>query len=139
MPNTEIYYDALQDMFHDPEGPVAEIMEGKAYNVENAMKSLLLIPGTGRIYTNWYYRDKQGRLRKGGSRPPHQASAPGEPPASDYGMLLNSIGHTMIDTESGIGADIGSSSPVSTYLELGTRYMAPRPFERPALDIGLAE
>lgn len=139
MANTEIYHNAIEELFHDPDGPIAEIMESKAYDVENAAKELLLLPSAGCVYTTRFYRDSQGRLRKGGPRVPHQASAPGQPPSSDTGHLLNSIGHEMVDTESGIGADIGSDLDYAGYLEHGTRYMEPRPFLAPALDIGLAE
>ncbi len=51
-------------------------------------------PGTGRIYTTefFYVETPDGyALRAGRPRTPHQASAPGEPPAVDSGDLRNSI------------------------------------------------
>jgi len=61
----------------------------------------------------------------------HRASAPGEPPASDTGNLVNSI-HTEYDaaTLTGrvvVGAEYG------LYLEYGTQHMEARPFMRRAL------
>lgn len=68
-------------------------------------------PKTGRIY----------RL-SGGQR--HQASAPGEPPATRTGRLARSVDyrvhgwHTMT---------VGQEAPYASFLELGTRRIAPRP------------
>lgn len=111
-------------------------LERRAYNVENDMKRLLRMHGGGRVYTRRFWRDKQGRLRMGGNRPPHQASAPGQPPATDTGRLLNSIYHVIEGVGSDLVAKIGSTVDYAEYLELGTRHMAPRPFERPALYSG---
>lgn len=116
----------LFDIVHDD-------LERRAYNVENFQKRLLRLHGTGRIYTTRFYRDKEGRLRKGGPRVPHQASAPGEPPAADTGQLLNSIHHKLDSDGDGQYAWIGTDLAIGTYLELGTRYMDPRPFLRPSL------
>lgn len=116
-------------------------LERRAYLVENAAKLLLATPPkSGRVYTQFYFtrirdvpRGTPGRLGVWGSRPPHQASAPGEPPASDYGLLLNSLHHVVGFDGEGPYTDIGSDLRYSVYLELGTRYMEPRPFLRPAL------
>ena len=81
----------------------------------------------------------------------HRASAPGEPPARDLGILTSSISHNV--TKQGlivigeIGPDIdviknksatrrgGNIDPeYGFYLEVGTRNMEPRPFLRPALN-----
>jgi hypothetical protein len=139
MASTQLNEGAIEALFHDPKGPVARIMEQKAYAVENAAKRLLLLPGNGRTYDTTFYRDSAGRLRKGRARVPHTASAPGEPPASDTGRLLTSIHHEMSDGPEGIEGRVGSDVEYAVYLELGTRDMLPRPFLRPALDIGLAE
>lgn len=74
-------------------------------------------PKTGRIYT-----------RRGIS---HQASAPGEPPASDTGRLVNSITTKYEpDKMSGI---VQFGTEYAPFLEFGTQTMEPRPFARPAL------
>lgn len=133
--SAELDNAAIEAMFHDPDGPIAEIIERDTIDVENEAKRLLLIPGSGRVYDTTFYRDKEGRLRKGPHRVPHQASAPGEPPASDTGHLLASVGHRMGVDEDGVYGEVGSDQNKAEYLELGTRYMEPRPFLRPALDV----
>lgn len=75
-------------------------------------------PKTGRIYT-----------RRGVS---HQASAPGEPPASDTGRLVNSIA-TNYEPDKLMGI-IQFGTEYAPFLEFGTQKMEPRPFARPALD-----
>lgn len=71
----------------------------------------------------------------------HQASSPGEPPASDTEDLKNSIGvalfgrgHTLF---AGISID-QSIVPRDKWesLEFGTRFMEPRPYLRPAQRTG---
>lgn len=61
----------------------------------------------------------------------HQASAAGEPPASDTGRLVNSI-ETKYSFEELAGV-VNVSVDYGAHLEFGTRNMAPRPFLRPAL------
>lgn len=121
MSRVEIFEDKIEEFFHDPTGAVAKIVEQDAYLVENEAKRLLLLPGSGRIY------------RRGGVV--HQASAPGEPAASDTGQLLNSVGHRMSEDANGVYAEVGTDVKHGAYTELGTRHMAPRPWLRPALDI----
>lgn len=112
---------------------VPQDIERRAFNVENKAKRLVASSGGGRLYTTRFWRDREGRLRRGGARPPHRASAPGSPPASDTGRLLASIHHEMVGAGQNIEAHIGTDVFYAIYLELGTRYMAPRPFLRPAL------
>lgn len=107
-------------------------LERRAYEVESTAKRLVRMQGTGRIYTTRFFR-KHGKLYAYGRRTPHQASAPGMPPASDTGRLLNSIHHVLGEDGEGQYAHIGSDLDYSLWLELGTRYMAPRPFLRPSL------
>lgn len=61
----------------------------------------------------------------------HQASAPGEPPASDIGKLVQSFDvipyptiHTVI---------ISNDAKYAAALEYGTQHIEPRPYMRPAL------
>jgi HK97 gp10 family phage protein len=61
----------------------------------------------------------------------HQASAPGQPPASDTGRLVNSI-VTSYDIEQ-LSGTVQAGTEYAPYLEYGTAKMAPRPFMRPAL------
>lgn len=62
----------------------------------------------------------------------HVASAPGQPPATDTGILASSIHTTFSDD--GLTAIVGSPLDIATYLEYGTSHMAARPFIEPALD-----
>lgn len=123
--------DGALDAFLDE--VVERDIERRAYNVENTAKRLVAMHGGGRVYDTRFFRDREGRLRRGGRRVPHQASAPGQPPASDTGRLMASIHHEMLGAGQGVEARIGSDVNYALFLELGTRYMAPRPFLRPAL------
>lgn len=136
----ELNDDGILALFRDRQGPVGVIIEQKAYAVEAAAKALLLIPGSGRMYDGILTFRRNGKVYSnfstGGSHG-HRASAPGEPPASETGALLASISHK-VDVADTVFATIGSDKEYSIYLELGTRFMEPRPFLRPALDIGIA-
>lgn len=61
----------------------------------------------------------------------HQASAPGEAPATDTGRLANSI---EFDQVGPLTATVGSRLIYALYLEYGTSRMAPRPYFRPAVE-----
>lgn len=73
---------------------------------------------------------KSGRVYNRGKRS-HQASAPGEAPANDYGFLASNIKAELADKNT---ANLRSNAPYSIHLEYGTRKMAARPFLRPAGD-----
>ena len=62
----------------------------------------------------------------------HRSSAPGEPPASDTGYLVNNIKRKM-DMDK-LGGEVRSRANYSKYLEYGTSKMMPRPFMFPALE-----
>lgn len=81
-----------------------------------AISLVLNTPKTGRVYQ-----------RRGVQ---HQASAPGEPFASDTGATVNSI-QAIVD-EQKLEAYIATNEN-GRRLELGTQKMEPRPFLRPAL------
>lgn len=86
--------------------------------VRNEAISLILdTPKTGRIYRR---RSVE-----------HQASAPGESPASDTGRLVNSI-RTGYDMNALVGT-VTASTAYAAALEYGTARMAARPYLRPAL------
>lgn len=59
-------------------------------------------------------------------------SRPGENPKRLTGKLANSIGYKV--DEKGFSLTIGSSSPVASFLQLGTKFMKPRPFLSMAYD-----
>lgn len=62
----------------------------------------------------------------------HQASAPGEPPASRTGNLLNSFQIQVTETATMVTVSVGNTARYANFLEFGTRKMAARPFMRPA-------
>jgi hypothetical protein len=74
--------------------------------------------------------EKTGRIYKRRSIV-HQASAPGEAPASDTGRLVNSI-HVLLE---GAGSAIMRVATLyAMMLEAGTSKMAPRPAAVPAME-----
>lgn len=73
---------------------------------------------------------KSGRIyrRRGVT---HQASAPGEAPASDHGTLV--AGRKIDLFEAYLRARLTFTAKHAKFLEFGTRRMEPRPFARRAL------
>jgi len=71
-------------------------------------------PGSGRIYGT------------------HQASAPGQPPAVDTGVLRNSIDFEVLEAEQKVR--VGSGVDYAPLLEFGTPRILPRPFMRAAFE-----
>lgn len=89
------------------------------HDVRNEMLRLILrTTKSGRVY------------RRRGVE--HQASAPGEPPASDLGDLVRSISPPTPHPDR-LTVTITVSSAHARPLEYGTRHMAARPFARPAV------
>lgn len=82
----------------------------------DSVKSIQRGSKTGRIY------------KKGGVF--HQASAPGESPASDTGRLAGDI--DIINK--GLTATVGTALEYGRFLEHGTMRIAERPWLRPAID-----
>lgn len=62
----------------------------------------------------------------------HQASAPGQAPATDTGGLVNSINWRTFNR--GLSAEVGSNIFYAHFLEEGTSKMAPRPWLQPAYE-----
>lgn len=99
----------------------AEALRDGADDVAARAQELILDPPkTGRIYD------------RGEGFGTHQASAPGEAPASDTGKLANEIGVDRVDLAR-LRVAIFSSAKYSAFLEFGTSRMEPRPFLRRAL------
>ena len=61
----------------------------------------------------------------------HVASAPGEAPATDTGTLASSIAYRRV---ADLTAEIESRLDYATYLEFGTRSIAPRPSWVPTIE-----
>ena len=94
---------------------VEEAVGTTAVNVDRTAKRLISEPGSGRTYT------------RGGVQ--HQASAPGEAPASDTGQLRAS-GH--VEKPAPLRRKVVFDAGHAPHLEFGTRHMAARPFLGPA-------
>jgi HK97 gp10 family phage protein len=102
-------------------------LEAAALIVRNdAVKSIQKGPKSGRLYVRGVAR--KGRRKK----TMHQASAPGQAPATDTGMLASNI--TFYGRAGRRpAAYVEAQMHYSRDLESGTRKMAARPFMRPAL------
>ena len=128
---------ALYELEHDPNGPVGRDIEARVIRGEAAAKRLLSLHGSGRIY----HKTHPTRI--------HQASAPGEPPAPDTGLLRAAVGHAVGTDSEGVYGEFGIAtgheiaaaerengatlSDIGVWLEFGTRHMEPRPWLRPSL------
>jgi HK97 gp10 family phage protein len=73
---------------------------------------------------------KSGRIYKRGQKI-HQASAPGEAPAIDTGLLVNSI---QVTDYGRLGTMVYTNTEYAEVLELGGRHILPRPYMRPAVE-----
>lgn len=93
-----------------------------ALMVGDAKRSVARGPKTGRIYM----KGKNRSIR-------HQASAPGEPPATDTGKLVNSIVGDAKVVGKQVQGYLEARTAYAGYLEFGTRKMAARPFMTPAV------
>ncbi len=114
-------------------------MKKAGFVVERNVKELLSKRGTGRTYI-------RGKKRHSKQARRHVASAPGQPPAVDTGILRASI-FTDVSVKGGnvvgkVGPDVehiaaeqtaGTDVEYGLFLELGTAKMAARPFLRPGL------
>lgn len=117
--------DRIKRKFKSIAGDGAEgvrgAIRGAALVVETTAKDLVRSgQKTGRIYEKY------------NPRRTHRASAPGEPPATVQGRLLDQITH-VLDAD-GFGANVESRAAYSRPLEFGTVNMGARPFLHPALE-----
>lgn len=122
----------IEAVLHDQ---IRNILEQKAYEVENVAKRLVASGGGGEHWDGkaYVYR-KGGKLYSVPAGQPHTAGAPGTPPATSSGRLLGSINHSLGEDGGGQYARVGSSVYYAIYVELGTRLThGPHPFLRPAL------
>ncbi len=74
--------------------------------------------------------DKTGHIYKREGKD-HQASAPGEAPATDTGNLAGSIQATPVDE---LTWDVGTNVEYAPVLEMGGVHMQARPFLAPAVE-----
>ena len=99
--------------------------------IRNAELEVLSGKRSGRVY------------RKPHTKSHYTASAPGEPPARRTGNLRLNWNGTVESSSTGSGllvtAVLESQERYSTYLENGTRRMAPRPFKQPISEKAVPE
>lgn len=94
-----------------------DVIRGIAYDVRNsAMTAITSGPKTGHTY------------KRGGVS--HQASAPGEAPASDTGDLLDHITVAARPRYTDVGAEVLHG----LYMEEGTKTVEPRPWLLPSYE-----
>ena len=115
----EVNREGMDRLLSELRPKLAMAVRTSALSVETrAKRSIQTGSKTGRIY------------RRG--RKTYQASAPGEAPATDTGLLVNSI-----QTQAAAGALEATVSVGARYglsLEMGTSKMAARPFLTPAVE-----
>jgi hypothetical protein len=111
---------------------VESTMKGAAQLIANDAKVRVARgPKTGRLYTTRFLTNRTtGRVFPTEDRVPHQASAPGEAPATDTGKLVSSI----VSDAKGLTGFVQARSAYAVHLEYGTRRMAARPFMVPAFE-----
>jgi HK97 gp10 family phage protein len=102
----------------EAEQGVANAVKATALEViSDVKKRIQRGPKTGRTYT-------RGNIT-------HTASAPGQAPATDTGVLASSVYFTQ---SSKLSAVVGSRLAYASYLEFGTTRIKPRPSWTPAVE-----
>jgi hypothetical protein len=104
------------------------------------LRVTLSTPGQGRVYDQRFFTNRRGRVIAYGKRVPHRASAPGDPPARDTGVLAASVSAHVTRRPDGAELSVGSSLDYAVYTEFGSRFsirrlatVAPRPWMRPTI------
>jgi hypothetical protein len=94
------------------------IVRKTAQDIRSDITEQMQGPKSGRVYA-----------RSGGKS--HQASAPGEAPAVDFGALVGSV---QVEQTSMLNANVYSNMEYAPLLEFGTMHMAARPAWIPAAE-----
>jgi HK97 gp10 family phage protein len=114
---------------------VEEALKAGVQMIANdAKRSVARGPKTGNIYTHYFRTGPNGGVFPVEKRVPHQASAPGEAPATDTGRLLNSIVADAEFVGNEITGYVRADVEYARFLEYGTRKILPRPFLIPAIE-----
>ena len=119
--------------FEQAKPQLRQVVKKTAFDLASIMQQSMRGSKSGRVYKK--LRDsKRARSKKRGQRSPgdyiyHQASAPGEAPASRTGNLRTSIKPQF---ESALFWKVQVGAEYGAFLESGTRKMSPRPFGDPA-------
>lgn len=116
----------------------------KKVNLEAASRGMLAVNAIRNAELEVLRGKRSGRVyRKPHTKSHYTASAPGEPPARRTGNLRLNWNGTVESSSTGSGlrvtAVLESQERYSTYLENGTRRMAPRPFKQPISEKAMPE
>lgn len=115
--------DAMRSKSADTAREVQEVVKKTTIEMDGEVKELLNKPGTGRVYQ---IPTKEGSTRT------HTASAPGQPPAKQYGFLIAGIRWEILGNR--MTGRVRSQAEYSKGLEYGTPRVQARPFMRPAAE-----
>lgn len=132
------HHDAIGKVLRAGRSGTPRDLERAGVGIVNRLRTLLSTPGTGSLYTTRFFTTSTGRVVPYGSRPPHRASAPGQPPAPDTGRLRASYGASASRTPDGAELEVASGLEYAPYLEFGTTQVEARPHLRPAMEQGKA-
>lgn len=116
----------------------------KKVNLEAASRGMRAVNAIRNAELEVLRGKRSGRVyRKPHTKSHYTASAPGEPPARRTGDLRLNWNGTVESSSTGSGlrvtAVLESQERYSTYLENGTRRMAPRPFKQPISEKAMPE
>ena len=114
--NSKAVQEALEKYGEAVQTGIEQLVKANALEAMSDVKKRIQgPPKTGKIY-------KRGNIS-------HQASAPGEAPATDTGTLASSIYFTFFSRGNGAAmyAKVQSRLPYAFYLEYGTMSIKPRP------------
>lgn len=139
-----VFKDNIQGVIKELNNNIKKQMATACVTVRDRAVDSMKEAKTGKIYTTYFFT-MNGRIIPIGKRwKPHQASAPGEPPAIDTGELAQ---HIIIEvSESGyegsVGVAVGETSKnakatigeIGKWLEMGSSKVAARPWLKPAFE-----
>lgn len=116
----------------------------KKVNLEAASRGMRAVNAIRNAELEVLSGKRSGRVyRKPHTKSHYTASAPGEPPARRTGNLRLNWNGTVESSSTSSGlrvtAVLESQERYSTYLENGTRRMAPRPFKQPISEKAMPE
>ena len=118
--NLNVALKKFDTLKKDLETPFREVIAGGAQLIRGqAIRSIQTGPKSGRIYEKY------------NPRRTHQASAPGQAPASDTGNLVSQI---IVRPKNPDEVAVESNALYSSFLEFGTSKMLARPFLFPATE-----
>ncbi len=112
---TEEYFAACKEVASEGKKTVGQLLlEGATMTHKIAVDMIRQGGRSGRLYGRW------------GGKKMHQASAPGEAPSSDTGVLLQNL--TLEKDSEGYTVGSRKGAPWGFWLQFGTARMAARPW-----------